>query len=113
MNATGKIMAARLRANLIDGQDVKRSWTLGSKDYDSIVVEVNGKSYRLKCSVIVSMMNDFFFLTEKPVKHTYLAEAIPKREVYEGDQLTAVLEEGDFEEQASTWARENGWAEPS
>ena len=59
------------------GQNITQITTLKSQ-YDNdcvLIVDDKGNEYRMPCSTITQMVNEFSFLKEKKTKHTYLLKA--------------------------------------
>ena len=67
---------------VVEGQHITNVRTLGSwNDNDCVLVtDDKGNTYRMPCSTIIQMVNEFYFLKEKKIKHTYLSKAL----TYEG-----------------------------
>lgn len=88
----------------VAGQEICSIHTLKSWfDHDCIEVETgDGEKYRLPCSTIIQMVNEFTFTTERKSKHTYLVEATPLDDV----------ESDSFPSLAHQWAVDAGYTPP-
>ena len=60
---------------MIDGQKITHIRTLGSKyDGNCVEVRVEDKYYRMPCSTIIQMVNEFEFQEEKKKVHIHLTK---------------------------------------
>lgn len=63
----------------VKGTSIKRVYTLGSAyDNQSVAVETNKKTYRLKVKDLLPLIKKQDYITEKKIVHTYLKPKIKK-----------------------------------
>ena len=66
------------KGGMLKGWNISKMFTLGSM-YDNNcvgVVDGEGNEFRMPCSTIIQMVNEFTFATHKKIKHTYIANVI-------------------------------------